>query len=37
MHHAFLYISLPLLHDSDVEMSNFTFCGDKATTFFFFF
>ena len=38
-HHAFLYISLPSLHDYDVNMPNFTFCGgreDKATTFFFF-
>ena len=38
-HHAFLYISLPSLHDYDVNMPNFTFCGgreDKAMTFFFF-
>ena len=25
VHHAFLYISLPLLHDYDVTMPNFTF------------
>ena len=25
VHHAFLYISLPLLHDYDVKMPNFTF------------
>ena len=24
VHHAFLYISLPLLHDYDVKMPNFT-------------
>ena len=38
-HHAFLYISLPSLHDYDVNMPNFTFCGgreDKAMTFFLF-
>ena len=38
--HAFLNISLPSLHDYDVKMSNFTFCGGrehKATTFFLFF
>ena len=36
--HAFLYISLPSLHDYDVKMPNFTFCGGRehnATTFFF--
>ena len=34
MHHAFLYISWPLLHDYDVKMSNFTFYGGRkqATT-----
>ena len=35
----FLYISLPSLHDYDVKMLNFTFCGEcerKTTTFFFF-
>ena len=40
LHHAFLFISLPSLHDYDVKMPNFTFCGGrehKATTFFFFF
>ena len=38
--HAFLNISLPSLHDYDVKMPNFTFCGGrehKATTFFLFF
>ena len=34
VHHAFLYISLPLLHDYDVKMPNFTFYGGRkqATT-----
>ena len=34
VHHAFLYISLPLLHDYDVKMPNFTFHGGRkqATT-----
>ena len=39
VHHTFLYISLPSLHDYDVKMPNFTFCGGrehKTTTFFFF-
>ena len=39
VYHAFLYISLPSLHDYDVKMRNFTFCGGrehKTTTFFFF-
>ena len=38
VHHAFLYISLPSLHDYDVKMRNFTFCGGREhkTTFFFF-
>ena len=33
-HHAFLYISLPLLHDYDVKMPSFTFYGGRkqATT-----
>ena len=33
-HHAFLYISLPLLSDNDVKMPNFTFYGGRtqATT-----
>ena len=33
--HAFLYTSLPSVHDYDVEMPNFTFSGElenKATT-----
>ena len=29
VHHAFLYISLPLLHDYDVKMPNFTFYGGR--------
>ena len=30
MHHAFLYISLPLfLHDYDVNMPNFAFYGGR--------
>ena len=40
VHHAFLYISSPSLHDYDVKMHNFTFCGErehKATAFFLFF
>ena len=34
MHHTFLYISLPLLHDYDVKMPSFTFYGGRkqATT-----
>ena len=34
VHHAFLYISLPLLHDYDVKMPIFTFYGGRkqATT-----
>ena len=27
VHHAFLYISLPLLHDYNVKMPNFAFYG----------
>ena len=27
MHHTFLYISLPLLHNCDVKMPSFTFYG----------
>ena len=37
--HAFLYISLPSLHDYNVKVPNFTFCRgreQKTTTFFFF-
>ena len=29
VHHAFLCISLPLLHDFDVKMPNFTFYGGR--------
>ena len=29
VHHAFLYISLPLLHDYDVKMPSFTFYGGR--------
>ena len=34
VHHAFLYISLPSLHDYDVKMSNFTMYrgSTQATT-----
>jgi len=34
VHHAFLYISLPSLHDYDVKMPNCKFCGGRkqATT-----
>ena len=37
MHHAFLYISLPSLHDYRVKLPNFTFYGGskhKTTTYF---
>ena len=27
VHHSFLFISLPSLHDYDVKLLNFTFCG----------
>ena len=39
MHHAFLYISLPSLHDYDVKMSNCKFYGGRkqATTNLFFY
>ena len=30
VHHAFLYISLPSLHDYDVKMPNFTFHRGKT-------
>ena len=38
VHLAFLYISLPSLHDYDVELPNFTFYGgsELKTTIFFF-
>ena len=40
VHHAFLYISLPLLHDYDVKMPSFMFYGGCKTSddklFFFF-
>ena len=29
MHHAFLYISLPSLHDYGMKLSNFTFYGGR--------
>ena len=32
VHHDFLYISLPLLHDYDVKMPNFTFYGGRKQT-----
>ena len=39
VHHAFLYISLPSLHNYDVKPPNFTFYGgrDHKTTIFVFF
>ena len=40
VHHAFLHISLPSLHDYDVELPSFTFCegrGEKTTIFSFLF
>ena len=40
VHHAFLCISLPKLHEYDVKMPNFTFCRGRehnTTTFFFLF
>ena len=38
VHHAFLYISLPSLHDYDVKMPNYKFYGGRkqATTNLFF-
>ena len=39
VHHAFWYISLPTLHEYDVKMPIFTFCGGRkhnAMTFLFF-
>ena len=37
VHHTFLYISFPLLHDCDVKMPNFAFYGGRrqATTIYF--
>ena len=32
MHHAFLLISLPLLHDYDIELPNFTCFGEDENT-----
>ena len=29
VHHVFLYISLPSLHDYDVKVPNFSFCGGR--------
>ena len=40
LHHVFLYISPPTLHEYDVKMPNFTFCRGRehnTTTFFFLF
>ena len=31
VHHTFLYISLPLLHDYDVKMPSFTFYGERLS------
>ena len=38
MHHTFLYISFPFLHDYDVKIPNFAFYGERkqATTKFYF-
>ena len=38
VHHTFLYISFPFLHDYDVKMPNFAFYGERkqATTKFYF-
>ena len=38
VHHTFLYISLPFLHDYDVKFPNWTFHGGRkqATTKFYF-
>ena len=38
MHHTFLYISYPFLHDYDVKVPNFAFYGERkqATTKFYF-
>ena len=38
VHHTFLYISIPFLHDYDVKMPNLAFCGGRkqATTKFYF-
>ena len=38
VHHVFLYISFPLLHDYDVKMPNFVFYGERnqATAKFYF-
>ena len=37
VHHTFLYISFPFLHDYDVKMPNFAFYGGRrqATTIYF--
>ena len=32
VHHACLYLSLPYLHDYDVKVLNFTFCGGREQT-----
>ena len=32
VHHTFLYISLPLLHNYDVKMPSFTFYGGRITS-----
>ena len=40
VYHVFLYISLPSLHDYNVKLPIFTFCGGREhniTVFFFFF
>ena len=32
VYHAFLYISLPLLHENDVKMPSFLFYGGRKTS-----
>ena len=34
MHHSFLYISLPSLHDYDVKISYFKFYGGHKTSYY---
>ena len=38
VHHTFLYISLPFLHDNDLKVPSFAFYGERkqATTKFYF-
>ena len=32
VHHAFLYVSLPSLHDYNVKLPNFSFCRGREQT-----